>query len=220
MPHTSLTIVCLPEGTHPGQWASTAMARLAATPLTSRGTAAHFIPGTRLRRASLLQVRKNTAAGGPVHLLDLDAMRAAFQGLYWHRWIIWNQVVAGTRPAQPYWNFLERHRADPVRYPIETAQRRYLAQPRVATMLTYNALPNKVMELPTSHLEAFQTGGHGYAHYGWLCAVPADGVLCLDGSYLTAAGGEFAAQVAYLAEANRRITRLNDRDVLVALCTH
>jgi hypothetical protein len=86
-------------------------------------------------------------------------------------------------------------------------------------MLTYNALPNKIMELPTSHLEAFQTGGHSYAHFGWLCAVPADGIICRNGTYLTAPSDQFAAHMGYLAEANRRLATLHNEDTLVALCT-
>ena len=219
MAPSSLTIVCLPQDTPTQQLATAAAARLAVTPVTSLGPVRHFLAGTRLRRASLLQPGRSAAAGGPVRLLDFDAMRRAGQQLYWHRWWVWNQVVAGTRPARPYWAFVERHRADPGRYPIDTAQRHYLAQPRIATMLTYNALPNKVMELPTSQLEAFQTGGHSYAHYGWLSAVPADGVLCLDGAYLSAGSDEFAAGMAYLAAANRHLAALDGRDLVVALDT-
>ncbi|MET7403881.1 hypothetical protein ABZS66_61490, partial [Dactylosporangium sp. NPDC005572] len=131
----------------------------------------------------------------------------------------WHQVVAGTRPAQPYWTFLDRHLANPRTYPLATAQAQYLAQPRVASMLTYNALPNKVMALPTSHLEAFQTGLQGYSYYGWLCAVPGDAVVCLDGTYLAADNDRHATQIAYLAEANRHITALAGPDNLVACCT-
>ncbi|MEU1969677.1 hypothetical protein ABZ541_23815 [Micromonospora sediminicola] len=219
MSDTSLTIVCLPNGVPTGELASAAATRLATTRLTSLGSARHFLVNTRFRRGSLLQPWRNTAAGGPVRLLDLDAMRAAAGRTYGYRWRIWNQVIAGTRPAQPYWTFLERHRADPGRYPITTAQRHYLAQPRIANMLTYNALPNRIMRLPTSHLEAFQTGENGYVHYGWLCAVAGDGLLCLDGTHLAATRGQYAARLAYLAEANRRLTALRRRDILVALCT-
>jgi hypothetical protein len=219
VPTTALTIVCLPQGTPTTELATTATARLSGTPTASLGPTRHFLAGTRLRRASLLQPGKGAAAGGPIRLLDLAAMRRADRQRYWYRWSIWNQIVAGTRPARPFWTFVERHRADPARYPIDKAQRHYLAQPRIATMLTYNALRNRIMELPTSHLEALQTGGHSYAHYGWLSAVPADGVLCLDGSYLTASSDEFAARLAYLAEANRHLARLDNRDIVVALRT-
>ncbi|WP_410814840.1 hypothetical protein [Micromonospora sp. 067-2] len=216
---TSLTIVCLPQGTPADQLATAAATRLAATPLTTLGSAVHFITSTRLHRGSLLQPWKNTAAGGPVRLLDLDAMRTAAQRAYWYRWHVWNQVVAGTRPAQPYWSFLDRHRVDPGKYPVAKAQQHYLAQPRIATMLTYNALPTRLTDLPTSHLEAFQTGSHSFAHYGWLCAVPGTNFVCVDGNHLVATSDQYVTQMAYLAAANHRLSLLHHRDVLVALCT-
>jgi hypothetical protein len=219
VPNTSLTIVCLPKGTPTDQLATTAKTRLADTPLTSLGTAGHFAASTRLRRGSLLQPWKDTAAGGPVRLLDLETMRNTARNTYGYRWTIWNQVVAGTRPAQPYWTFAERHLADPVKYPVSKAQQHYRAQPRIANMLTYNALPNKIIALPTSHLEAFQAGVHGYAHLGWLSAIPGDGLLCLDGTYLAATSDQLSTRLSYLAAANQRLTALNNHDILVALST-
>ncbi|MEH1166436.1 hypothetical protein V6V47_13710 [Micromonospora sp. CPCC 205539] len=219
MPHPSLTIVCLPHGTPTHQLATTAAHRLAATPLTNLGSAGHFTVTTRLHRGSLLQPWRDTAAGGPVRLLNLNAMRAAAHRASWHRWHIWNQVVEGTRPAQPYWTFLERHRADPARYPIAKARQHYLAQPRVAAMLTYNALPTRITDVPTSHLEAFQVGANGYASHGWLSAIAGNRFLCLDGTFLVNANDQYAAQVRYLTDVNRRVDALNPRDILVALCT-
>jgi hypothetical protein len=219
VPNTSLTIVCLPNGTPTDQLATVAATGLAVTPLTNLGSAGHFVVNTRFRRGSLLQPWKDTAAGGPIGLLALDAMRATAYRAYWHRWHVWNQVVAGTRPAQPYWSFLDRHRDAPDKYPLAKAQQHFLAQPRIANMLTYNALPNRILDLPTSHLEAFQTGAHGYANYGYLCAVPGDTMLCLDGTYLAATSDRYASQVAYLSEANYRVSGLHHRDILVALCT-
>jgi hypothetical protein len=211
--------VCLPQDTPTDELATTAENRLAATPLTSLGGAGHFISTTRLRRGNLLQPWQGTAAGGPVRLLDLDAMRAAAYRAHWYRWHVWNSVVAGTRPAQPYWTFLDRHLAEPKKYPIAKAQQHYLAQPRIATMLTYNALPTRLTDLPTSHLEALQTNAESYAHYGWLCAVPGSNTICLDGTHLAATNDRYATHIAYLAHANHRIDTLHHRDILVALST-
>ncbi|MET7671716.1 hypothetical protein [Micromonospora luteifusca] len=219
MPPTSLTIVCLPDGTPADRLASTAATRLTATRLTPLGSARHFITRTRLHRRSLLHPGKNTAAGGPVRRLDLETMRTAARDAFWWRWHIWNQVVAGTRPAQPYWTFLDRHRANPGTYPIARARTHYLAQPRIASMLTYNALPNRLTDLPTSHLEALQTGAHSYAHYGWLRAVPGSNLVCLDSTHLVAANDQYVTQMAYLAAVNHHISLLHRRDVLVALHT-
>ncbi|WP_433221867.1 hypothetical protein ACQP00_21895 [Dactylosporangium sp. CS-047395] len=215
----SLTIVCLPHGTPTGDLADDAAHALRSVTLKSLGVAGHFITGTRLHRNRLLQPWQGTAAGGPVQLLDVDAMRAAAQREYWYRWHIWHQVVAPTRPAQPYWTFAERHLEDPRKYSLAKAQQQYRAQPRIAAMLTYNALPNRVMDLPTADLEAFQTGAHGYASLGWLTAVPGNALLCLDGSLVVVDRGPYATRLARLAEANRRIDTLHRRDALVALCT-
>ncbi|MET8358829.1 hypothetical protein [Micromonospora sp. NPDC005171] len=219
MPPGSLTIVCLPDGTPAHRLATTAATRLAGTPLTPLSSAQHFITRTRWHRGSLLQPRKNTAAGGPVRWLDLETMRAAARDAFWRRWHLWNQVVAGTRPAQPYWTFVDRHRARPGTYLIAAARQHYLAQPRIASMLTYNALPNRLTDLPTSHLEALQTGAHSYAHYGWLRAVPGRSLVSLDGTHLVAATDRYVTQMTYLAAVNHHISLLHHRDVLVALHT-
>ena len=220
MPHTAVVIVCLPKATPTDQLAATAITRLGSiTALANASLAGHFPVNTRLRRGSLVQPWHDTAAGGPVRLLDLDAMRAAARNVSWYRWHVWQRVVDGTRPAQPYWNFLDRHRDDPARYSLTNAQRHYLAQPRVAAMRTYNALPKKIMVLPTSQLEAFQAGAHAYAHLGLLAAVPATGMLTLDGRYLAATSGRLADRLSYLDSAQVELTKLHPRDHLVALAT-
>lgn len=219
MPDTAVVIVCLPKGIPTDQLAATATTRLGSTPLTSTGPAGHFPISTRLRRGSLVQPWHDTAAGGPIRLLDLDAMRTAARNAYWQRWHIWQRVVDGARPAQPYWHFADRHRAEPAKYSLDKAQQHYLAQPRVAAMRTYNALPNKIMVVPTSHLEAFQAGAHAYAHLGLLSAVPADGLLTLDGRYLAHTSGRLADQLSYLDSAQRHLSTLGFRDHLVALAT-
>jgi hypothetical protein len=219
VPNTAVVIVCLPKATPTDQLATTAIAQLGSTPLTTSGPAGHFPISTRLRRGSLVQPWHDTAAGGPIRLLDLDAMRTAARNAHWYRWHIWQRVAEGTRPAQPFWHFADRHHAEPAKYSLAKAQQHYLAQPRVAAMRTYNALPNKIMALPTSHLEAFQAGAHAYAHLGLLLAVPADGMLTLDGRYLAATSGRLADQLSYLDSAQGHLTTLGTRDHLVALAT-
>ena len=218
MSHTAVVIVCLPKATPTDQLAATAIARLgSANPLAIASPAGHFPVSTRLRRGSLVQPWHDTAAGGPIRLLDLDAMRMNARNASWYRWHIWQRVVEGTRPAQPYWHFLDRHRDDTAKYSLAKAQRHYLAQPRVAAMRTYNALPNKVLAVPTGDLEAFQTGPHAYAHLGALAAVPATGMLTLDGRYLAASSGRLADLLSYLDSAQAELTKLHTRDHLVAL---
>jgi hypothetical protein len=205
VPHTAVVIVCLPKATPTDRLATAAIARLASTiPLANASPAGHFPVTTRLRRGSLVQPWHDTAAGGPVRLLDLDAMRTSARNAYWRRWHIWQQVA-------------DRHRAEPARYGFDKARYQYLAQPRVAAMRTYNALPHKILALPTSHLEAFQAGAHAYAHLGWLSAVPADGMVTLDDDYLAANSGRLADQLSYLDTAQAHLTGLGARDHLVAL---
>jgi hypothetical protein len=220
VPVTSLTVVCLPAGTPADQLPAAAANRVAGTPLTMLGFAGHFIARHRLRRRGLLPVVRRVTAGGPISRLDFDAMRTAARDAYWMRWNIWNQVIACSRPAQPFWTFLERHHATPRSYSLDKAQRAYLAQPRIAAMRIYNALPGRVTDLPTRHLEAFQTGAHSYAHYGWLAAVAGDGMLFPDGTRLDGTDGQLAARLSYLNLANARLSALGGRDRCVALWTH
>ncbi|MEU1811067.1 hypothetical protein [Micromonospora aurantiaca (nom. illeg.)] len=218
MPKTFVVVVCLPADTPTDQLVATAVARLASTPWTSAGPAGHFPVTTRWRRGRLVQPWHDTAAGGPLHLLDLNAMRTTARDASWHRWNIWHSVVAGTRPAQPYWHFVDRHRAEPHKYSLAKAQQHYLAQPRVAAMRIYNALPNKITMLPTNQLEAFQAGnGNAYAHLGLLTAVPREGLVTLDGHHLAPASDRLADCLSYLESAQHHLSTLNARDRLVAV---
>lgn len=215
----ALTVVCLPKDTPHRDLTRHAVDRLAdaTRPRRTGAPAAHFPISTRLRRGRLVQPWQGTAAGGPVGLLDLAAMRTAARNRFWYRWTVWSQVVAGTPIAHPYWTFRNRYLANPGKYPLGLAQQQYLAQPRITAMRTYNALPNKVMEVPTGHLEAFQAGGNTYAHLGWLTAVPGAAFVDVDGTYRAASGDLLADRVSFLDCANRRIAALRDGDHLVAL---
>jgi hypothetical protein len=86
-------------------------------------------------------------------------------------------------------------------------------------MRTYNALPHRVADLPTSHLEAFQTGANAYAAYGWLTAVPGDRLVCPGGAMFTAGTDDHAARLSYLHAANEQVAALDGDDILVAVHT-
>lgn len=219
MPNLSLTVVCLPEGTPCDRLADTAAAYLQSTPLAVLNTARYFLRKGFLQRGRLLQAHGRTAAGGPVELLDLDVMRANAHRAYWQRWQLWSQVVADTRPALPFWSFLELHRENPEGYPLQVAQQRYLAQPRIAAMRIYNALPGRVADLPTSHLEAFQVNAMSYANFGALQAVPCNSFVGMDGSYQRPGTEQYADHLTYLDRANRYIASLSRGDNLVAVYT-
>lgn len=221
MPRTPVVIVCLSKTTPTDLLVTDATALLAAAASVSGASpAGHFAIRTRLRRGQLIQPWQRTAAGGPIRLLDLAEMRASAYDGFAHRWRIWNQVVAGTRPAQPQWHFWDRHRTNPKRYSRQRAKQEYLAQPRVAAMRIYNALPNRLLALPTSHLEALQTGADGYANLGLLCAVPADGIVTADGAYLCAPSDRLCDQLSYLGTAQELLGGLDAREQLVALAVN
>jgi hypothetical protein len=216
MPNASrVTIVCLPQATAVDALESTAAALLPASSAPS--LVSHFRTSRRLFTGKLLHASKHTAAGGPRGLLDLDAMAAAGRASYYRRAVVWHQVVAQTRIAQPFWTFLDRHLADPKKYTLDQAQQGYLAQPRIAAMRTYNLLPNRVMDLPTDHLEAFQAGLDTYTHLGGLTAVPANALITTTGEHLYPATGRLSDLLTFLDQAHAHLRTLTCTHPLVAL---
>ncbi|MGI5185500.1 hypothetical protein ACQEVZ_55580 [Dactylosporangium sp. CA-152071] len=215
MPETSRTIVCLPQATPIDTLEATAAALL---PGISSPTAVnHFRTTRRLFTGKLLNASKHTAAGGPLGLLDLDAMAAAGRLSYYHRYTVWHRVVAQTKPAQPFWTFYDRHAADKKKYTLTQAQQGYLAQPRIAAMRTYNLLPNRVMDLSTNHLEAFQAGCDTYTHVGGLTAVPANALLTVTGNHFKPTTGRLSDLLTYLDQAHTYLRTLTAKHQLVAL---
>src|SRR6266511_1895069 len=131
-------VVCLPPHTEPRLLPELAHTTLAVHGLTAHGVTPHFIAGT-CRAGKLIDRWHGLTSGGPIKLLDLDRMRRHAAAAAAAQWLLWHRVVAGTRPAQPFWSFLDRHRADPRRYPLDRAQAEYAAQPRILAMATFNA---------------------------------------------------------------------------------
>ena len=213
-------LVSLPAGHHPPELADLAAGHLARHGLSTTGPVPHFPPRSR-RTRRLLAGSRLAAAGGPVRWLDLTGMRGRAQTHAAGRWLVWQEVVAGTRPAQPYWTFADRHRANPDRYPLAAARAQYLAQPRVAAMAVYNALPHRVCPLPLGELEAFQLGQPGYAWLAWPAAVPADGIATGSGhtGLLAPAGRRLADRIGYLQAADAHLTGLPPEANLVAMAT-
>ncbi|GAA4609576.1 hypothetical protein BJY16_007393 [Actinoplanes octamycinicus] len=215
-----LTLVCLPADTPSTQFAEAVGTRLSAVNLSVTALVRHFPATTWWRRGTLLLPRRGTVAGGPIRRLELNAMRACGHRMHWHRWQIWRAAVAGTPAARPYWMFLDRHRDAPAKYELARAQADYLAQPRIAAMRVFNALPHRPVDLPTGHLEALQLGLDAYAHLGWLSAVPGKRLLYPDGKTLLAETGDrLDTRLTYLETANRCLAVRQGRDVLVAAVT-
>jgi hypothetical protein len=219
MPNVRIITVCLPNTADINQLATTATAALAATNAADQASlVGHFATSVRrFGRRLLVHPFGGSAAGGRIDKLDLHTMRTQARNSYWYRWQIWHQVVAGTTVAKPFWAFLNRHHANPTKYSLAQAQQDYLGQPRIQAMLVYNALPNKIMDLPTGHLEALQTGAHSYAHLGWLSAIPGHAMITTDGRYLTPATDRFTDLIAFLTTANQHLAALGTDGHLVAL---
>lgn len=218
-PQTRTVVVCLPPHTPPRQLPELATTTLATRGLTAAGVRPHFAARTR-RASKLIDHRRGITAGGPIRLLDLDRMRRTAAAAAAAQWLLWHQVVAGTRPAQPFWVFADRHHADPGRYPLARAQVDYTAQPRILAMATHNALPHRYVDLPTAAVEAFQTGQHTYTNLAWLAAVPADGLAPgagEHGGWLTAGSERLTDQLAYLQAANAHLAGLHHQVQLVAM---
>jgi hypothetical protein len=211
-------VVCLPASTPPASLAAQAAAALTARGLSTSGVLPHFRTHTR-RTSKLVDCWNGLTAGGPIKLLDLDAMRAHAATGAAAEWLLWQQVVAGTRPAQPFWSFLDRHAADNKRYPLPRAQADYLAQPRILAMTAYNAVPGRPCPLPTAHLEAFQAGYGTYVNLAWLAAVPGDGFAPQRGGRLTTRSQRLADLLDYLRLANAHLAGLPRDTQLVAVAS-
>ncbi|WP_328469106.1 hypothetical protein OHA21_00910 [Actinoplanes sp. NBC_00393] len=177
-----------------------------------------FLTRSRWSR-QLIGHRYGRAAGGPLRLLNVDAMRAAAAAAAGRQWLLWQQVVAGTKPADPFWAYVERHHADPDRHPLRRMQAEYLAQPRILAMTAYNALPGKPCPLPTAALEELQNGYLTYVNLASLAAVPADGLITADGAHLSSASQRLADRLAYLDAANAHLADLTGDTVLLAVAT-
>nr|BFE56374.1 hypothetical protein GCM10020063_009000 [Dactylosporangium thailandense] len=211
-------VVCLPASTQPAALAAQATATLAARGLATSGVLPHFHTHTR-RTGKLIDRWNGLTSGGPIKLLDLHGMRTRAAAGAAAEWLLWQQVVAGTRPAQPFWAFADRHTADPHRYPLAKARGDYLSQPRVLAMAAHNAIPGQACPLPPSALEAFQAGYGTYVNLAWLAAVPGDGLALQAGGWLTSRSQRVADLLDYLATANAHLAQLPRDAHLVAVAS-
>jgi hypothetical protein len=211
-------VVCLPAQVPSRALAQRATAVVATHGLPVAGVLPHFHTCT-IRTGKLADRWHGTTSGGPIKLLDLDGMRAAAAADAATRWLVWDQVVTGTKQAQSFWFFADRHHADPARYPLPRAQADYLAQPRILAMTAHNAVPGQRWTLPTSALEAFQAGHTTYVNLAWLAAVPADALAPAGGGWLTTRSHRLADQLHYLRAANAHLAALASDTHLVAVAS-
>ncbi|MEV0734091.1 hypothetical protein [Polymorphospora sp. NPDC050346] len=212
-------IVCLPGPAKPELLPDLARTALADYDIATHSVVPHFAART-WRGGQLVDRWQGLTCGGPLRLLDLERMRRQTQAAATLQWQWWRHVVADTRPAHPFWVFVDRYRADPGRYPLARARADYQAQPRLLAMSAFNAMPHKPCELPTASLEAFQAGHSTYLNLAWLAAVPGDGLAIVDGPHsglLTCDSERLADQLTYLRAANEHLSRLDRQASVVAV---
>lgn len=209
-------VVCLAADVPVADLALQAVAAVNNRRVATAGLVPYFAARPR-RSRKLLDCAQQRTCGGPIRLLDLDAMRRSAVADADLEWRLWQHVVAGTKPANPWWWYQDKHLADPDRYRYERALRDYASQARILAMQAYNAVPHRPCPLPPAHLEAFQAGYRTYLNLAWLAAVPADGVAFGDIGWLASRSERLPDRLDYLGEANAALDGL-DRDAnLVAV---
>ncbi|MEV0733918.1 hypothetical protein [Polymorphospora sp. NPDC050346] len=208
-------VVALDPDTATAALTDSAASRVRSQDLSPAGAVGHFSARRRLTRKLLRRVR-GRAAGGPIRLLDFQSMRTHADNYAAWQWQQWRAVVSGTRDAQPWWVFVDRHRADPDTWPVSRAQQAYLAQPRVLAMTAYNAA-YRHHPIPRARLESLQSGFNAYRTLAALAAVPGDAVATDGGDLLTPSSGRLFDQLRYLHAANDYIDRLHRDTPLVAI---
>lgn len=219
-------VVCLPAGTAVANMPRRADAVLSGVGLASAGVLPHFASkvGRRpWRTRHLIDCGDGVTSGGPITLLDLSGMRTAAAAAADMQWRVWNQVVRGTKPAEPFWVYLGRFRDDPARYPLVRVQAEYRSQPRILAMAAHNAAVRHagaaVPALATRAVEAFQAGHDTYVNTAWLAAVPGDGLAPTTAGWMTTASPRLIDTLAFLAAANTYLDELSPDSLLVAVAS-
>jgi hypothetical protein len=172
-------------------------------------------------RHHLIDPRKGTptpCAGGPLRMLDLDALRRAYGKGAGVRHQLFTRVARGTKDAHPWATFAQRHLDDPAKYPMDRAAADFNNQPRVLAMRAHNAVTYTTTgQLDVHELEMFQAGPVAYQNYQYLSAAVADAVLTLDGERITPATARFADRLTYLTDANRYLDTLDEDTRIIAV---
>jgi hypothetical protein len=172
------------------------------------------------QRTQLFGLRKGRpayCAGGPVKLLDLQGMRHAAAMGAGIRHQMWQRVVHGTRPANPWPTYLTRHLADPAKYPYEKAQADYWNQPRVNAMRMHNAASYGAAQVLVEELEMLQAGAIAYQHYSATTAVCGDALLTPEGHKFAPASDALCHRVTFLEQAGRYLDTVEPDQRLLAV---
>jgi hypothetical protein len=171
-------------------------------------------------RQYLVDARKGQptpCAGGPLRLLDLDALRRAYGVGAAIRHQTSTHVVRGTRDARPWITFVQRHLDDPSKYPMDAAEADFNNQPRVLAIRAHNAVTHTTGQLDVHELEMFQAGPVAYQNYQYLTAAVADAVLTSDGERMHPTTARMSDRLTYLQQANRHLDTLDEDTRIIAV---
>jgi hypothetical protein len=165
-------------------------------------------------RGRILVIR---AAGGRRSRLDLKAaQRNAFTAASL-RHARWSEAVNGTATAQGWSHFQNRAKTSNGKLTVETAWDMFLAQPRIAAMMTVSNGLSANDTFDPMDVEAFQAGPVAYATMCQYRALAGDVVITESGLRLEPADDSYAARIAFLKKAATHVAKLPRRCVVVAM---
>lgn len=174
--------------------------------------------------------------GGPLNLLDLDAMRTEALKYATRAYRKWEQIVRGTPPALGMNHYAKRYLSDPKGYPFEQAEKDYYSQPRITAIARHEASeepPLTFLHLTPDNdivIQLFQEGEDVIRANAVATVRVGFALLTLDGTWLWLGwpGGfesldfpEFLHHMnTYHHDASAYLDSLSDNDRLIAVdCT-
>ncbi|GIG59929.1 hypothetical protein Lfu02_43010 [Longispora fulva] len=168
--------------------------------------------------------------GGPRGLLDLDGTRDRAVSGARAEWEAecedWRRAVADHPPARPWAWFEERHRADPVRYPLERARIDHQDQPLNQSLAHFSVTGRYphlgIWALGSDPVAHFSRGGQHFLDAVAASAIATWAVLTVDGTWIDGDQSGPLDDIAVVPEAgNAHLRRVAayiealDDDVLV-----
>ena len=160
------------------------------------------------------------ASAARIDQLDLGLLLATTAAAARGRWLTWKAQVADTPRARPWESFLADHERSPRTHPLPLVQQRFLAQPRVLTMLAVNAQRLVPFDLNPYDLEALQAGERVYCTLAAHQAVVGQMLVLPHGIVYRPHGADLAHRLNYLRAAVNTVQFLQpDRYLAAVLAT-
>jgi hypothetical protein len=173
-------------------------------------------------------------AGGVLHALDLSGMRRDAATAAHAAYRRWQSTVAGTPPATPWQEYIERHHGDSGGYPLKTADDDFRAQPRVQALIGHDVYAGSAPRFGgplysySSVVDEYQAGQQVYVTYRSRRAVLGYALLTLDGQWLApgdvgrwaTSTDTFADRLTYTELATAHLESLQPRCRLVGITCH